>query len=90
MVPSPVLNQCSLSDRLIALGAAAETQYVSLTSYKPPVCLDLGRVIHIAFIRDRANYVPDFGLRIWDIAGLMDEHWHFRLWLRTQTARHDR
>ena len=76
MAISPTLNQCCLSDRLIALGTAAETQYVSLTSIS---AIRLLRSIHMAFIRDGANlvyYVSDFGLRIWNITGLIDGHWH--------------
>ena len=43
----------------------------------------LGRVIHMAFIRNGTKLVycaPDFGSRIWDISGLMDEHRHMSLY----------
>ena len=53
-------------------GIASQTQYL----YRPS---DLVSRIHIAFTQDGTKLLycpPDFGLRIWDIAGLTDEHRH--------------
>jgi len=72
MTLSPTLIQHSPGDRLIALWHRFRN-----TISIPAIC-SLAR-IHIAFIQDgtKLAYCPlDFGLRIWDIAGLTDEYWH--------------
>ena len=59
-------------------GTALEIQYVSLTSMRAICALRFG-VEQYTFIRDGtklAYCAPDLGLRIWDIAALMDEDWH--------------
>ena len=59
-------------------GTALEIQYVSLTSMRAICALRFG-VEQYTFIRDGtklAYCAPDLGLRIRDIAALMDEDWH--------------
>jgi len=72
MTLSPALIQHSPGDRLITLWHRF-TNTISI-----PAIFSLAR-IHIAFIQDGTKLAycpPDFGLRIWDIAGLTDEYWH--------------
>ena len=80
---SPALIEHSPGDRFIALLSEFEdknTIYLLdvytghlYAKFLGPESADM------AFIRDGtklANYSPDFGLRIWAIADLTDEHWH--------------
>jgi len=81
MALSPTLIEHSLSDRLIAL-RFEDGDIIHLlnvyTGHLYAKILDQGSAV-MAFIRDGtklAQYSRDFGLRIWDIADLTDEHWH--------------
>jgi len=78
---SPALIDHPYSDRLIALRLKHENAIRLLDAYSGNLYAQiLGPAdVHMAFIRDGtalAYYFPDFGLRIWDIADLMDEHQH--------------
>ena len=81
MALSPALIEHPPSDRLIALWFEDENTIHLLDVYSGHLhakILDQGSAA-MAFIRDGtklAQYSRDFGLRIWDIADLTDEHWH--------------
>ena len=79
MALSPNLIQHSPNGRLIALKHDSEIGlYDVYTGHLNAKILDQGSAV-MAFIRDGtklAQYSRDFGLRIWDIADLTDEHWH--------------
>jgi len=81
MALSPTLIEHSPSDRLIALWFEDENIIHLLNVYTGHLYAKiLGRgSAHMAFIRDGtklAQYSSNFGLRIWDITHLTDEHWH--------------
>jgi len=78
---SPALVDHPYADRLIALRSKHENAIRLLDAYTGLLYAQiLGPAdVHMAFIRDGtalALFSPDFGLRIWDIADLMDEHRH--------------
>ena len=78
---SPTLNEHSPSDRLIALCFEDENTIHLLNVYTGHLYAKiLGRgSADMVFIQDGtklAQYSSDFGLRIWDIADLTDEHWN--------------
>jgi len=81
MVLSPTLIEHSLSDRLIALLFEDRNTIHLLNVYTGHLyakILGPGSA-DMMFIRDGtklAQYSRDFGLRIWDITHLTDEHWH--------------
>jgi len=81
MALSPTLTEHSLSDRLIALWFEDGNTIHLLNVYTGHMyakILGPGSA-DMVFIRDGtklAQYPSDFGLRIWDIADLTDEHWH--------------
>jgi len=82
MALSPTLIEHSPSDRLIALWFEDENIIHLLNVYTGHLYATiLGRgSADMAFIRDGtklAQYSSDFGLIIWDIADLTDEHWNF-------------
>jgi len=76
---SPTLVEHSPSDRLIALRFKSETTIHLLNVYTMYAKI-LGRgSADMVFIQDGAKlvqYSRHFGLRIWDIADLTDEHWN--------------
>jgi len=83
MALSPTLIEHSPSDRLIALGHDSEIGlYGVYTGHLYTKFLGQ-RSAFMTFIRDGtkltklAQYSRYFGLRIWDIADLTDEHWNF-------------
>jgi len=81
MALSPTLIEHSPSDRLIALWFEDEYTIHLLNVYTGHLyAKSLGRgSTHMVFIRDGtklAQYSRNFGLIIWDIADLMDEHWN--------------
>jgi len=81
MALSPTLIEHSPSNRLIALWFADKNTIHLLDVYTGHLYAKiLGRgSADMAFIRDGtklAQYSRDFGLRIWDITHLTDEHWH--------------
>ena len=81
MALSPTLIEHSPSDRLIALLFEDKDTIHLLDVYTSHLYAKiLGRgSLHMVFIRDGtklAQYSRNFGLRIWDIADLMNEHWH--------------
>jgi len=81
MALSPTLIEHSLSDRLIALLFEDRNTIHLLNVYTGHLYTKiLGRGSEdMAFIRDGtklAQYSHHFGLRIWDITHLTDEHWH--------------
>jgi len=78
---SPTLIEHSPSDRLIALRFQDKNTIYLLNVYTGHLYVKiLGRgSTDMGFIRDGtelASYSSDVGLRIWDIADLMVEHWH--------------
>jgi len=80
MALSPPLIEHSPSDRLIALWFKSENAIHLLNVYTGHLYAKiLSRESAVMkFIRDGtklAHYSSDFGLRIWDIADLTDEHW---------------
>ena len=80
MVLSHTLIQHSPGDRFIALWHRSGNTIRLFDIYTGHLCVSiLGRAIHMAFIRDGtklAYCAPDLGLRIRDIAALMDEDWY--------------
>jgi len=81
MALSPTLINHSPGDRLIALWFEDENTIHLLNVYTGHLYAKiLGRgSADMVFIRDGtklAQYSSDFGLIIWDIADLTDEHWH--------------
>jgi len=81
MALSPTLIEHSPSDRLIALSFEDENTIHLLDVYTGLLYAKLlGRgSSDMVFIQDGtklAQYSRDFGLRIWDITHLTDEHWH--------------
>jgi len=81
MALSPTLIEHSPSDRLIALRFKSENTLHLFDVYTGHLYAKiLGRgSADMVFIRDGtklAQYSRDFGLRIWDITHLTDEHWH--------------
>ena len=81
MALSPTLIEHSPSDRLIALWFRSENAIHLLNVYTGHLyakILGPGSA-HMVFIQDGtklAKYISNFGLRIWDIADLTDEHWN--------------
>ena len=79
MALSPTLVKRSPSDRLVALEHHSEIGlYDVYTGHLYAKILSRRNRV-MAFIRDGtklASYSSDFGLRIWDMADLTDEHWH--------------
>jgi len=81
MALSPTLIEHSLSDRLIALWFQDKNIIHLLNVYTGHLyakILSRGRADTV-FIQDGtklAKYISNFGLRIWDIADLTDEHWN--------------
>ena len=77
---SPTLNEDSPSDRLMALWFKSENTIHLLDVYTGHMYakfLGPGSA-HMVFIQDGtklAQYSSNFGLRIWDITHLTDEHW---------------
>ena len=64
-------------DRLIALWHRFGNTIRLFDIYTGHLCASiLGRAIHMAILRDGTYCAPNLGLRIWDIAALMDEDWH--------------
>jgi len=81
MALSPTLIEHSPSDRLIALWFEDENIIHLLNVYTGHLYAKIldRRSADMAFIRDGtklAEYSSNFGLRIWDITHLTDEHWH--------------
>ena len=81
MALSPTLIEPSPSDRLIALWFQDKSTIHLLNVYTGHMYAKiLGRgSADMVFIQDGtklAQYSRHFGLRIWDIADLTDEHWH--------------
>jgi len=81
MALSPTLVEHSPSDRLIALWFEDENTVHLLNVYTGHLHAKiLGRgSANMVFIQDGtklAQYSSNFGLRIWDIADLTDEHWN--------------
>ena len=81
MALSPTLIEHSPSDRLIALWFEDENTIHLLNVYTGHMYAKiLGRgSADMVFIRDGtklAQYSSNFGLRIWDITHLTNEHWH--------------
>jgi len=81
MTLSPTPIEHSPSDRLIALWFEDENTIHLLNVYTGHLYAKiLGRgSADMVFIQDGtklAQYSSDFGLRIWDIADLADEHWN--------------
>ena len=79
MALSPTLIQHSPGNRLIALWCQSESGIRLFDIHTGHLYAQiLGPACHMAFIQDTtklACYFPRFGLRIWDTADLMDEHW---------------
>jgi len=81
MALSPTLIEHSPSDRLIALRFNSENTIHLLNVYTGRLyakILGPGSA-DMVFIQDGtklAEYSSNFGLRIWDITHLTDEHWH--------------
>jgi len=79
MALSPTLIEHSPGNRLISLRHNSETGlYDVYTGHLYAKTLSLGSA-DMVFIQDGtklAQYSRDFGLRIWDITHLTDEHWH--------------
>jgi len=78
---SPTLIEHSPSDRLIALWFEDENTIHLLNVYTGHLYAKIlgPRRGDMVFIQDGtklAHYSSDFGLRIWDIADLADEHWN--------------
>jgi len=81
MALSPTLIEHFPSDRLIALLFEDKNTIHLLNVYTGHMyAKSLGPgSAHMVFIQDGtklAHYSSDFGLRIWDITHLTDEHWH--------------
>jgi len=83
MALSPTLIEHSPSDRLIALGHDSEISLYGVYTGHLYTKISSQRSAFMTFIRDGtkltklAQYSCYFGLRIWDIADLTDEHWNF-------------
>jgi len=78
---SPALIDHSLGERLIALRFAHENAIRLFNAYTGHLYAQiLGQASgYMSFIRDGTAltyYSPNFGLRVWDIAALTDEHWN--------------
>jgi len=78
MALSPTLIEHSPSDRLIALWFKSENTIHLLNVYTGRMYAKiLGRgSANMVFIQDGTKLAQYFGLRIWDITHLTDEHWH--------------
>jgi len=79
MALSPTLTEHSPSGRLIALKHRSEIGLYDIYNSHLYAKISSRGSLGMAFIRDGtklAHYPSDFGLRIWDIADLTDEHWN--------------
>jgi len=81
MAPSPTLIKNTPGERLIALWFKSENTTHVLDVYTGRLYAKIWGQgsADMAFIQDGTNlaiYSPDFGLRIWDIVDLTDEHWN--------------
>jgi len=81
MALSPTLIEHSPSNRLIALLFNGENTIHLLNvytghMYAKILCRGSANMVFIQDGTKLAQYSSDFGLRIWDIADLADEHWN--------------
>ena len=76
MALSPTLIEHSPSHRLIALKHDSEKGLYGVYTGHLYTKISSQRSSGMAFIRDGTKLAPDFGLRIWDIGDLTDDHWN--------------